>query len=154
MKQSYSEVAAYFKSLCNQHKDLKDFNCFELDELLSDANFTKYPALNIEGFDYDFSGSTPDNVTKNRNGAFCIVDKCDVRDQTERMTVLDRIDNIAEQLLVRMVKDKRDLNPLLTTFEIASVEGLHFVNPALGIVFCRILFSFKTKITEDQSVWA
>lgn len=64
MKQEYSDIANYFQDLAQKHKEIKEFKRYELDELLSNAMFACYPALVLEGFDFDFSGSSPDNVLK------------------------------------------------------------------------------------------
>lgn len=153
MKQEYSDIANYFESLAQKHKEIKQFERYELDELLSNAMFTRYPALALEGFDFDYTGSTPDNILKNRAGGFCIVDTCDIKNVEERTKVLDHLESIGDQIIMKIAKDKQARNPLITYFEIGSVEGLHFANPALGIVFCRYTFTLKTKISEDSTVW-
>ncbi|MEG0796414.1 MAG: hypothetical protein RR397_07945 [Odoribacter sp.] len=154
MDQKYTDIGNYFESLSQLHPGIKTFCRYELDELLDkDVSISDYPALILEGFDFNFSGSGADNILKSRNGAFCIVDVCDIFDPVKRTESLERAEIIAEQILLKMVKDKRDRVPLLTSFDISSAEGMHFVNPALGYIFCRISFSFKTKIKEDTAVW-
>ncbi len=154
MQQKYNDIADYFGSLSKKHKGIKTFCRYELDELLDrTVSIEGFPALVLEGFDFDYSGSVPDNVLKNRNGAFCIVGTCDTTNARQRTDKLEQLEIIAEQILIKMVTDKKNHHPLLTGFEIASAEGIHFVNPMLGYVFCRISFSFKTKITEDLTVW-
>lgn len=154
MQQSYNQIGDYFGELASRHKGIQTYCRYELDELLDmSISIPGFPALVLEGFDFDYGGSMTDNVLKNRNGAFCLVDKCDVTDARKRTDVLERLEIIGEQILMKMVDDKRKGNPLLTSFDIGSAEGVHFVNPAMGYVFCRINFSFKTKIAEDLSVW-
>lgn len=154
MQQSYNQIGDYFGGLAIRHKGIQTYCRYELDELLDmSISIPGFPALVLEGFDFDYGGSVADNVLKNRNGAFCLVDKCDVTDARKRTDVLERLEIIGEQILMKMTDDKRKGNPLLTSFDIGSAEGVHFVNPAMGYVFCRINFSFKTKITEDLSVW-
>lgn len=154
MQQRYSAIGDYFEKLATSHSGIKEFCRYELDELLDrTANISGFPALVLEGFDFDYAGSSPDNVVKSRNGAFCLVGKCDVANARERTETMERLEMIGEQILMKMVADKRNRNPLLTTFEIASAEGVHYANPMLGYVMCRISFSFRTKITEDLTVW-
>lgn len=154
MQGKYNDIADYFESLAKSHRRIKEYYRYELDELLDHtANIKKFPALVLEGFDFDYSGSVPDHVLKNRNGAFCLVEKCDLTNAKLRTDTLEALETIAEQILVRMVTDKRNRHPLLTCFEISSAEGAHFANPALGLVLCRVSFSFKTQIKEDISVW-
>ena len=153
MTQIYSDIADYFEELASKHKAIKEFERYELDELLSNAMFTQYPALALEGFDFDFAGSMPDNILKNRSGAFCIVCPCDINNAEERTKALDNIESIGDQIIMKIAKDKRERHKLLTAFDLGSVEGLHFANPALGIVFCRYTFTLKTKVAEDITVW-
>lgn len=154
MQQKYNDIADYFSQLATKHKGIKTFCRYELDELLDrTASIEGFPSLVLEGFDFDYSGSTADNVLKNRNGAFCMVTTCDTLNARERTDSLEKMETIAEQILIKMVTDKKQRHPLLTGFEIASAEGVHFVNPALGYVLCRISFSFKTKTTEDLNLW-
>ena len=142
MQQNYTDIADYFEQLADKHKQIKTFCRYELDELLV-----------VEGFDFDFAGSSPDNILKNRHGAFSIVDKCDIFNPAKRCETLERTEIIAGQILSKMVDDKRQRLPLMTSFEINSAEGLNFINPILGYAFCRISFTFKTKIGEDLTVW-
>lgn len=154
MQQNYTDIADYFEQLSNRHKQIKTFCRYELDELLSKtASIKAFPCLVVEGFDFDFAGSSPDNILKNRHGAFSVVDKCDIFNPAKRCEALERTEIIAGQILVKMVDDKRQRLPLMTSFEINSAEGLNFINPLLGYVFCRITFTFKTKIEEDLTIW-
>lgn len=154
MEQKYNDIGDYFALLAGKHKDVKVFCRYELDELLyQTVSIEAFPALVLEGFDFNYAGSQTDNVLKSRNGAFCVVAACDVADARLRTEMFEKLEIIGEQVLMKMVDDKRNRNPLLTGFEIASAEGGHFVNLALGYVFCRISFSFRTKITEDLTVW-
>lgn len=153
MKQEYSDIANYFQDLAQKHKEIKEFKRYELDELLSNAMFTSYPALVLEGFDFDFSGSSPDNVLKNRTGGFNIVLPCNINNAEERTQTLDHLETIGDQFIMKIAKDKKERHPLLTAFDLSSIEGIHFANPAHGIVFCRYTFTLRTKIVEDLSVW-
>lgn len=154
MQQKYTDIENYFECLSREHLEIKTFCRYELEELLDKTcSIQGFPALILEGFDFDYSGSTPDNILKNRTGAFCIVNNCDVFNSKERTETCENNEIIAEQILMRMVSDKKKRLPLLTGFDITSAEGFHFVNPVLGYVFCRINFSFKTKITENTKIW-
>lgn len=154
MQQNYNDIGDYFALLAGKHKDVKAFCRYELDELLDrTVSIKAFPALVLEGFDFNYAGSQADNVLKSRNGAFCLVAACDVTDARRRTETLEKLEIISEQVLMKMVDDKRNRNTLLTGFDIASAEGVHFVNPALGYVMCRISFSFRTKINEDLTVW-
>ena len=154
MQQNYTDIADYFEQLADKHKQIKTFCRYELDELLSKtASIKAFPCLVVEGFAFDFAGSSPDNILKNRHGAFSIVDKCDIFNPAKRCETLERTEIIAGQILSKMVDDKRQRLPLMTSFEINSAEGLNFINPILGYAFCRISFTFKTKIGEDLTVW-
>ena len=71
MQQNYTDIADYFEQLADKHKQIKTFCRYELDELLSKtASIKAFPCLVVEGFDFDFAGSSPDNILKNRHGAF------------------------------------------------------------------------------------
>lgn len=154
MEQRFSDLVNYFEGLAMQHRDIKSFCRYELDELLDKTvNISGFPAFVLEGFDFDYAGSRPDDVIKERTGAFCIVDLCDGFDAEKRMQILERNERIADEILLRMVADKRNRHPLLSAFEIASAKGGHYLNPAFRYALCRVSFSFKTKIKEDLSVW-
>lgn len=154
MHQNYNDIGNYFADLANRHKEIKEFTRFELDELLGQSiSFGEYPVFVLEGFDFDYAGSTPGNIIKSRNGAFCIIDICDTTSELSRMEVMEKTEAIAQQFLLKMEEDKCNRHPLLTTFSMADAVGEHALNPQKGLVMCRITFSFKTKIREDVSVW-
>lgn len=154
MHQNYNDIGNYFEDLAKRHKEIKAFTRFEFDDLLGQSiNIQEYPAFGLEGFDFDYSGSTPDNIIKSRNGAFCIIDICDATSISSRMEAMEKTEAIAQQFLMKMIDDKRNRNPVLTTFSIAEAEGVHVLIPEQRLVACRITFSFKTKIREDTDVW-
>lgn len=154
MDQKFSDIVGYFEQLAARHCDIAAFCRFEVDELLEKTvNIPGFPALVLEGFDFDYGSSQPDNVLKERNGAFCLVDVCDGFDSSKRMEVLERNERIAEEILMKMVEDKRKRHPLLSSFEIASAKGGHYLNPAFRYAICRVSFSFKTKVREGLDVW-
>ena len=154
MEQKYNDIGNYFDDLAKRHKEIKEFTRFELDELLGQSiNFQEYPVFVLEGFDFDYAGSSPGNIIKSRNGAFCIVDICDTKCASSRMEMMEKTEAIAQEFLMKMVEDKDNRHKLLTTFSIADAEGVHALNPQKGLVMCRITFSFKTKIREETGVW-
>jgi len=154
MQQNYNDIGNYFADLAKKHKEIKEFTRFELDELLGQSiNFQEYPVFVLEGFDFDYAGSTPDNIIKSRNGGFLVIDTCDLTCPNSRMEVMEKVEAIAQQFLMKMTEDKCNRHPLLTTFSMADAVGEHALNPQKGLVMCRITFSFKTKIKEDVDVW-
>lgn len=154
MEQRCNELVRYFEDLAERHEEIVSFCRYELDELLDKtANISGFPALVLEGFDFDYGSSQPDNVLKERNGAFCVLDVCDGFDAEKRMQVLEHNERIAEDILLKMINDKRERHPLLAAFEISSAKGGHFLNPAFRYALCRVSFSFKTKVKENRAVW-
>ena len=74
MQQNYTDIADYFEQLADKHKQIKTFCRYELDELLSKtASIKAFPCLVVEGFDFDFAGSSPDNILKNIISSFGFV---------------------------------------------------------------------------------
>lgn len=133
MSAKFSELISYFESLARMHKDIghrdmeKHFFRMEIDEVLAGINRTdvKTPFLILEGYGYNFTDNKSDNLLKNRTGAFMLVDHVsDSTDMNAIHEVWDRMEEIGDELLIRMKNDKRDPTvKAVRDFDFSSVEA-------------------------------
>ncbi len=150
----FSQLVSYFENLARLHKDIghtdseKHFFRMEVDEVLGGINRTdvKHPFLILEGYGYDFTDDKCDNLLKNRRGAFMLIDH--VSDQTDFeaiQTVWENMEEIGDELLVRMKSDKRNpLAPAIRDFDFSTVEASLLANELdgnYGIRFTYVLTS-------------
>ena len=142
MAAKFSQLVSYFENLARLHKDIghtdseKHFFRMEVDEVLGGINRTdvKHPFLILEGYGYDFTDDKSDNLLKNRRGAFMLIDH--VSDQTDFeaiQAVWENMEEIGDELLVRMKADKRNLlQPAIRDFDFATVEASLLSNELEG----------------------
>jgi len=116
MAAKFSQLVTYFENLARTHVDIghtdqeKHFFRMEVDEVLAGINRTdvKYPFLILEGYGYDFTDSKSDNLLKNRSGAFMLLDHVSDSSDFEAIhAVWDHMEEIGDEILVRMKTDKR-----------------------------------------------
>ena len=161
----FSQLVSYFENLARLHKDIghtdseKHFFRMEVDEVLAGINRTdvQYPFLILEGYSYDFTDNKSDNLLKNRRGAFMLIDHVsDPSDFEAIQTVWENMEEIGDEILVRMKADKRNpLAPAVRDFDFSSVEAMLIANEMdgnYGIRFTYVLTSPKTN-EVDQSKW-
>lgn len=161
----FSQLVSYFENLARLHKDIghtdseKHFFRMEVDEVLAGINRTdvKYPFLILEGYSYDFTDNKSDNLLKNRQGAFMLLDHVsDSSDYQAIHEVWENMEEIGDELLVRMKADKRNpLAPAVHDFDFSSVEALLIANEMdgnYGIRFTYVLTSPGTN-EVDPNKW-
>jgi len=161
----FSQLVSYFENLARLHKDIahtdseKHFFRMEVDEVLGGINRTdvKYPFLILEGYSYDFTDSKSDNLLKNRRGAFILMDH--VQDSSDYETiqqVWENMEEIGDELLVRMKADKRNpLAPAVRDFDFSSVEAMLIANDLdgnYGIRYSYVITSPRTN-EIDSTKW-
>lgn len=154
----FSDLVTYFETLATEHISIghsasaKHFYRFELEEVITGlCTNLKFPALVLEGYDFNFSDSDSDNVRKRRNGAFILIDKVqDLKDYSRIHEVWDNLEAIGTDILVRMLSDKRSRTvPVLTGFEISECAGQLLSVPQLGQHGIRFTFSLESAVNND-----
>lgn len=164
MAAKFSDLVEYFENLAGKHISIrhtpasKHFYRFELDEVLTGiASNIKYPALILEGYDFNFSESNSDNILKRRSGAFMIINRvADPKNYDRIHEVWDELESITDDIIVRMKSDKESrLIPVLRDFDISSCEGTIFSVAQLGQHGIRITFNLTSPVDGivDESKW-
>jgi hypothetical protein len=155
----FSQLVYYFENLARLHKDIghsdheKHFFRMEVDEVLAGINRTdvKYPFLILEGYSYDFTDNKSDNLLKNRRGAFMLIDHVsDSSDFGAIQTVWENMEEIGDELLVRIKADKR--NPLVAAvrdFDFSSVEAMLIANEIDGSYGIRFTYTLTSPRTNE-----
>jgi hypothetical protein len=155
----FSQLVSYFENLARLHKDIghtdseKHFFRMEVDEVLGGINRTdvKYPFLVLEGYSYDFTDSKSDNLLKNRRGAFILMDHVpDSSDYETIQQVWENMEEIGDELLVRMKADKRSpLAPAVRDFDFSSVEAMLIANELDGNYGIRYSYTLTSPQTNE-----
>ena len=155
----FSQLISYFENLARLHKDIghtdseKHFFRMEFDEVLNGISRTdvKYPFLILEGYSYDFTDDRSDNLLKNRRGAFMLIDHvCDQSDYDLVQRVWENMEEIGDELLMKMKKDKR--NPLATAirdFDFSKVEATLLANEIDGNFGLRFTYVLTSPQNND-----
>ncbi|HKI89870.1 MAG TPA: hypothetical protein VKA38_12645 [Draconibacterium sp.] len=114
----FSDLIAYFESLARRHVDIghtdleKHFFRMEIDEVLAGINRTdvNFPMLILEGYSFDFTDNYSDNLMKNRQGAFVLLDHIsDASDYDAIHQVWDQLEQTGTEILLKIKADKRSL---------------------------------------------
>jgi hypothetical protein len=155
----FSQLVSYFENLARLHKDIghtdseKHFFRMEVDEVLGGINRTdvKYPFLILEGYSYDFTDNKSDNLLKNRRGAFILMDHVpDSSDYETIQQVWESMEEIGDELLVRMKADKRNpLAPAVRDFDFSSVEAMLIANELDGNYGIRYTYTLTSLRTNE-----
>ena len=128
----FSDLISYFENLARKHTDIlhsdgeKHFFRMEIDEVLEGINRTDvaYPMLILEGYSFDFTDNKSDNLLKNRQGAFILLDH--ISDNSDHNTIhkkWDELEEIATEILVKIKSDKLNpLTPVVRNFDFESVN--------------------------------
>ena len=155
----FSELVSYFERLARRHKDIghtdteKHFFRMEIDEVLAGINRqdVKHPFLILEGYGYDFTDNKSDNLLKNRNGAFMLLDHVsDPTDFDAIHAVWDHMEEIGDELLVKMKNDKRNLlAPVVSGFEFSSSEATLIANDIDGNYGLRFSYTLTSPRSND-----
>jgi hypothetical protein len=164
MAAKFSDLVAYFEQIASKHTEIrhsakdKHFYRFELDEILTGlCSNIKYPALILEGYDFNYSESNSDNIRKRRSGAFVLIDKVsDMKDFDRIHQVWDHMELIGEDILIKMRDDKSTGSvPVLRDFNINECDGVPLTVPQLGQHGVRFTFSLTSAVNcnVDKLKW-
>lgn len=158
MAAKFADLVTYFEKLATEHIEIghtstkKHFFRFELDEVLAGlTSKLNYPALILEAYDFDFADSRSDNVMKQRNGAFILIDKVsDTGDFAKIHEVWDKMEEIGDDILIRMRRDKAArTEPVLRDFDIAQSSGMPLDVKTLGHYGIRFTFSLRCAVNNE-----
>ena len=157
----FSDLISYFENLARKHIDIlhsdgeKHFFRMEIDEVLEGINRTDvaYPMLILEGYSFDFTDNKSDNLLKNRQGAFILLDH--ISDNSDHNTIhkkWDELEEIATEILVKIKSDKiNPLTPVVRNFDFESVNVSLILNQIGNDVGVRITYTITSPVTNDPN---
>ncbi|MCY1720154.1 hypothetical protein OU798_07360 [Prolixibacteraceae bacterium Z1-6] len=155
----FSNLIAYFSNLATKHKSIlhseseKHFFRMEIDEVLAGTmrSDTAYPFLALEGFSYDFTDNRSDNLVKNREGGFILLDHIsDMSDFAAIHQKWDELEEIGDDLLLKIKADKRDpVISVVNNFDFNSVKATLILNEISKTVGIRYLFTINSAMSND-----
>jgi hypothetical protein len=163
-KSKFADLVAYFQLLATNHADIghtpeeKHFFRFELEEFMTGMSAKiRYPALILEGYDFVFIDNNSDNVHKSLNCGFMLIDKIsDKGDYDAIHNLWDRLEEIGDEIIVRILHDKRQNNiDVLSYFTISDVSGSPLVD--MNMIHYGFRYDFKLswalRNDIDLSIW-
>ncbi len=164
MKGKFKELVAYFERLAAGHASLvhtpteKHFFRFELEEMLTGMRSeVNYPALVLEGYDFNFVDGESDNVHKRISCAFMIIGKvADKGDYDAIHSLWDSLEEIGDEVIIRILHDKRERKtPVLAYFSARSVTGSPLTDMNLIHFGFRYEFQLSWPVSNDinPEVW-
>jgi hypothetical protein len=164
MKAKFAEFVAYFENLAASHALIrhqageKHFFRFELEEMLTGMKSNlHYPALILEGYDFNFVDQDSDNVHKRLNCGFMLIGKIsDKGDYDAIHTLWDYLEEIGDEIIVRMLSDKRERKTAcLAYFHIRHVTGTPLTDINLIHYGFRYEFQLSWPLSNeiDREVW-
>ena len=157
-KGKFADLVAYFEQIARNHKDIrhtdseKHFFRFELEEMLTGMRSKiNYPALVLEGYDFEFTDEKSDNVHKRLNCAFMILGKVTDKGDFDLIHDLwDRLEEIGDEIIIRILSDKRSrVVPVLTYFSMNSVNGAPLTDLQLVHYGYRYAFTLSWPCPND-----
>lgn len=147
----FSALVGYFQKLAKEHKLINGFYRFELEEVLTSLKNIKTPALILEGYGLGFTDNRSDNVLKNRNGYFILIDQVKDRgDFDEIHNVWDNMEEIGDDIFARIKADKMQPGSPVKSFSMESVKG-DLLGNELGN-YWGIRYSFEIVCKFNQGV--
>jgi hypothetical protein len=155
----FSEFISYFETLAREHKSIlhsdaeKHFFRMELDEVLAGINRTdvNFPILALEGYAFGFNDYRSDNILKNREGAFMLIDHVsDPSDYEAVHEIWDELESIATEIIRRIRKDKAGKKiAVVRDFNVESVRGTLIMNEIGNQVGIRLTYSTSSSENTD-----
>ena len=164
MKAKFADLVSYLENLAASHIRLKHsaeekhFFRFELEEMLTGMRSgVNYPALILEGYDFNFVDQDADNVHKKLNCGFMIIGKVsDKGDYDAIHTLWDSLEEIGDEIIIRILHDKRHRKTdCLAYFTVRSVTGTPLVDMNLIHYGFRYEFQLSWPVSNDidPEVW-
>jgi hypothetical protein len=155
----FSDFITYFDTIARNHVDIshsdteKHFFRMEIDEVLAGINRSdvNYPMLILEGYGFGFTDNKSDNLLKNREGAFILLDHIsDTSDHNLIHQKWDELEEIATEIILKIKTDKKARNvPVVRNFDFESVNGSLLLNEIGNDVGIRISYSIASPTIND-----
>jgi hypothetical protein len=159
MSATFSDLISYFKNIATKHRAIlhsetkKHFFRMETDEVLAGFKRTDsaFPMLVLEGFRYGFSDNRSDNLMKNREGGFMLLDHIsDLSDYETLHHKWDALETIGDEILMKIKADKRNPDtPVIRDFDFNSVDASLIRNELGNTVGIRYLFTISSPKAND-----
>ena len=156
---TFNDLISYFENIAAKHKNIghteeeKHFFRMEIDEVLAGINRTdvNYPMLILEGYGFAFTDNRSDNLLKNREGAFMVIDHIpDLSDHDLIHQKWDEIEEIITEILIKIKIDKRNpLTPVVRNFDFESVNGSLILNEIGNDVGIRVTYTITSPTTNE-----
>jgi hypothetical protein len=107
--------------------------------------------LILEGYGFAFTDNKSDNLLKNREGAFMIIDHVsDLSDHNFIHQKWDEIEEIITEILIKIKTDKRNpLTPVVRNFDFDSVNGSLILNEIGNDVGIRVTYTITSPTTNE-----
>jgi hypothetical protein len=149
----FADLVAYFQTLAAQHKLIKNFYRFELDEVLTDLRDLETPCLIMEGYKFSFVDNKSDNILKTRGGAFILMDHVkEFGDFNAIHAAWDNLEEIGDDVLARIRSDRHDLSSPVQNFPLESVEA-QLISTDLGNFYgIRFTFDIVCKFNPEVNL--
>ncbi len=158
MKSKFAELVNYFERLAACHVKIKHsdqekhFFRFEMEEMLTGMRSNvNYPAIILEGYDFNFIDGDSDNVHKKINCAFMIIGKVSDKGDFDAIHDLwDQLEEIGDEIIIRILSDKRERTEnCLDYFHAKSVSGAPLADVNLIHYGFRYEFQLSWAIAND-----
>ncbi len=156
---TFIDLISYFENIATKHKNIahteeeKHFFRMEIDEVLAGINRTdvNYPMLILEGYGFAFTDNKSDNLLKNREGAFIVIDHVsDLSDHDLIHQKWDEIEEVITEILIKIKTDKRNpLTPVVRNFDFDSVNGSLILNEIGNDVGIRVTYTITSPTTNE-----
>jgi hypothetical protein len=160
----FSDLITYFETLARKHKSIlhtdneKHFFRMEIDEVLAGINRTDvaYPMLILEGYGFGFTDNRSDNLLKNRQGAFILLDHLsDISNHNLIHQKWDELEEIATDIIVKIKSDKRNpLTPVVRNFDYDNINASLLLNEIGNDVGIRVTYTItspvETLVNKDK----
>jgi hypothetical protein len=164
MKAKFLNLVDYFETLAILHKGIqhteeeKHFFRFELEEMLTGMKSNlNYPALILEGYDFNFVDEDSDNLQKRVSCAFMLLGKVsDKGDYDAIHNLWDKLEEIGDEIVVKILSDKRDRQTdCLAYFHARSITGTPITDMNLIHYGFRYAFELSWPVCNDVNpeVW-
>ncbi|NQU51637.1 MAG: hypothetical protein HQ522_03765 [Bacteroidetes bacterium] len=155
----FSDLITYFENIARKHVDIlhsdaeKHFFRMEIDEVLAGINRTdvNFPMLILEGYGFGFTDNKSDNLLKNREGAFILLDHIsDTSDHNLIHQKWDELEEIATEIILKIKTDKQSRTvPVVRNFDFESVNASLILNELGNDVGIRVSYSIASPTTND-----
>jgi len=155
----FSDLILYFENIARKHVDIlhsdeeTHFFRMEIDEVLEGINRSDvaYPMLILEGYGFAFTDNKSDNLLKNREGAFILLDHLsDTSNHNLIHEKWDELEIIATEILMKIKTDKRNpLTPVVRNFDFDSVHASLLLNELGNDVGIRINYTITSPTNSD-----